>query len=236
MFSAKAKSACLQRLCPKSIEPSSSRTKYQGICPPVARNETHFDAGAKFHVPNVTPYIRYQCPSPHTVSPPPPSQGCSPHSSGSPPPPKGLGFKWASVSSQAWFSLLPQGSPCGLASACEGLDGPWAKGPPPFALTPPCACRYFVSFVLQFQFHQALCREAGQQHPLHKCDIYQSTQAGTKLRCVGAAGGQVGDEGRGGEEDASGRQPAAHGKTTRPCWGRVTSFPPPSFFHRGFTE
>uniref|UniRef100_A0A8C9JU00 Angiotensin-converting enzyme n=1 Tax=Panthera tigris altaica TaxID=74533 RepID=A0A8C9JU00_PANTA len=75
------------------------RTKYQGICAPIARNETHFDAGAKFHVPNVTPYIRY-----------------------------------------------------------------------------------FVSFVLQFQFHQALCKEAGHQGPLHKCDIYQSTQAGAKLR------------------------------------------------------
>ncbi|KAM6175753.1 angiotensin-converting enzyme [Erethizon dorsatum] len=81
------------------------RTKYQGICPPVVRNETHFDAGAKFHIPNVTPYIRY-----------------------------------------------------------------------------------FVSFVLQFQFHQALCKEAGHQGPLHQCDIYQSTQAGAKLREVLQAG------------------------------------------------
>ncbi|KAM9210811.1 angiotensin-converting enzyme isoform 1-T1 [Dugong dugon] len=81
------------------------RTKYQGICPPVVRNETHFDAGAKFHVPNVTPYIRY-----------------------------------------------------------------------------------FVSFVLQFQFHQALCKEAAHQGPLHRCDIYQSTQAGNKLRELLRAG------------------------------------------------
>lgn len=54
-----------------------------------------------------------------------------------------------------------------------------------------------MSFVLQFQFHQALCKEAGQQYPLHKCDIYQSTQAGAKLRCVGGAAGPVGGEGRG---------------------------------------
>ncbi|EDM06349.1 angiotensin I converting enzyme (peptidyl-dipeptidase A) 1, isoform CRA_b [Rattus norvegicus] len=81
------------------------RTKYQGICPPVARNETHFDAGAKFHIPSVTPYIRY-----------------------------------------------------------------------------------FVSFVLQFQFHQALCKEAGHQGPLHQCDIYQSTKAGAKLQQVLQAG------------------------------------------------
>ncbi|KAI2584452.1 angiotensin I converting enzyme [Homo sapiens] len=81
------------------------RTKYQGICPPVTRNETHFDAGAKFHVPNVTPYIRY-----------------------------------------------------------------------------------FVSFVLQFQFHEALCKEAGYEGPLHQCDIYRSTKAGAKLRKVLQAG------------------------------------------------
>ncbi|XP_064127021.1 angiotensin-converting enzyme isoform X1 [Loxodonta africana] len=81
------------------------RTKYQGICPPVVRNETHFDAGAKFHVPNMTPYIRY-----------------------------------------------------------------------------------FVSFVLQFQFHQALCKEAAHQGPLYQCDIYQSTQAGNKLRELLQAG------------------------------------------------
>ena len=43
--------------------------------------------------------------------------------------------------------------------------------------------RYFVSFVIQFQFHQALCKEAGKTDvPLHRCDIYRSKQAGQKLR------------------------------------------------------
>ncbi|XP_062576365.1 uncharacterized protein LOC134238260 [Saccostrea cucullata] len=41
--------------------------------------------------------------------------------------------------------------------------------------------RYFVSFVLQFQFHKALCEAAGQTGPLHQCDIYQSKEAGKKL-------------------------------------------------------
>ncbi|KAL4229123.1 hypothetical protein ACF0H5_012162 [Mactra antiquata] len=41
--------------------------------------------------------------------------------------------------------------------------------------------RYFVSFVVQFQFHQTLCNEAGHQGPLYLCDIYKSTAAGTKL-------------------------------------------------------
>lgn len=43
------------------------------------------------------------------------------------------------------------------------------------------SCRYFVSFIIQFQFHQALCQAAGHQGPLHKCDIYQSKEAGKLL-------------------------------------------------------
>uniref|UniRef100_A0A8C3AXV9 Angiotensin-converting enzyme n=1 Tax=Cyclopterus lumpus TaxID=8103 RepID=A0A8C3AXV9_CYCLU len=35
------------------------RTKYQGICPPTGRTEEHLDAGAKYHIPGNTPYIRY---------------------------------------------------------------------------------------------------------------------------------------------------------------------------------
>ncbi|CAL1529680.1 unnamed protein product [Lymnaea stagnalis] len=41
--------------------------------------------------------------------------------------------------------------------------------------------RYFVSLVLQFQFHKALCDEAGYRGPLHRCDIYNSKPAGTLL-------------------------------------------------------
>ncbi|KAI8513657.1 hypothetical protein Bbelb_079810 [Branchiostoma belcheri] len=37
--------------------------------------------------------------------------------------------------------------------------------------------RYFVSSVLQFQFHQALCETSGHTGPLHKCDISAGTQA-----------------------------------------------------------
>ncbi|XP_055997291.1 uncharacterized protein LOC130047084 isoform X2 [Ostrea edulis] len=74
------------------------RCKYQGISPPVERTEEDFDPGAKYHIPDNTPYIRY-----------------------------------------------------------------------------------FVSYVIQFQFHKALCEAAGQTGPLHQCDIYQSKTAGKKL-------------------------------------------------------
>lgn len=36
------------------------RCKHQGVSPPVHRPKEDFDAGAKFHVPNNTPYIRYE--------------------------------------------------------------------------------------------------------------------------------------------------------------------------------
>nr|CAD7586831.1 unnamed protein product [Timema genevievae] len=45
--------------------------------------------------------------------------------------------------------------------------------------------RYFVSYIIQFQFHRALCQEAEifdpnkrRLKPLHQCDIYKHTRAG----------------------------------------------------------
>lgn len=48
---------------------------------------------------------------------------------------------------------------------------------------------YFVAYILEFSFYRSLCIEAGQYDPkntaakpLHKCDFYQNTKAGDKLR------------------------------------------------------
>ncbi|XP_055334822.1 angiotensin-converting enzyme-like [Paramacrobiotus metropolitanus] len=38
--------------------------------------------------------------------------------------------------------------------------------------------RYFVSFIIQFQFHKALCEKAGHTGPLYTCDIDGSKEAG----------------------------------------------------------
>ena len=38
--------------------------------------------------------------------------------------------------------------------------------------------RYFLSFVMQFQFHRALCEKAGFKGPLHECSIFGSEEAG----------------------------------------------------------
>ncbi len=41
--------------------------------------------------------------------------------------------------------------------------------------------RYFLAAILQFQFHRALCREAGFSGPLYQCSIYGNKKAGEKL-------------------------------------------------------
>ncbi|XP_057569833.1 angiotensin-converting enzyme-like protein Ace3 [Hippopotamus amphibius kiboko] len=44
--------------------------------------------------------------------------------------------------------------------------------------------RYFLSLVLQFQFHEALCKASGHMGPLHRCNIYNSKAAGKLLEDV----------------------------------------------------
>src|SRR5262245_43224081 len=48
--------------------------------------------------------------------------------------------------------------------------------------------RYFLSYVLQFQFHRALAKVAGCTTPLHRCSIYGSNEAGKRLKAVLAMG------------------------------------------------
>lgn len=72
--------------------------KYQGISPPVKRNENDFDPGAKYHTASDVEYMRY-----------------------------------------------------------------------------------FISFVIQFQFHKALCNASGHTGPLYQCDINRSKEAGKLL-------------------------------------------------------
>ncbi|MYM74333.1 peptidase M2 family protein [Duganella sp. FT134W] len=42
--------------------------------------------------------------------------------------------------------------------------------------------RYFLADMLQFQFHRALCREAGYTGPLNRCSVYGNAKAGAKLQ------------------------------------------------------
>jgi peptidyl-dipeptidase A len=67
----------------------------------------------------------------------------------------------------------------------QGVDAPVARSEADFdpgakyhvpANTP--YTRYFLSFVLQFQFHRALCEKTGFKGPLHECSVFGSTDAG----------------------------------------------------------
>ncbi len=41
--------------------------------------------------------------------------------------------------------------------------------------------RYYLARILQYQFHEALCRAIGHQGPLHRCSIYGDKRAGEKM-------------------------------------------------------
>jgi peptidyl-dipeptidase A len=48
--------------------------------------------------------------------------------------------------------------------------------------------RYFLADILQFQFHRALCKTAGETGPLNRCSIYGNKAAGEKLQSMLALG------------------------------------------------
>ncbi len=44
--------------------------------------------------------------------------------------------------------------------------------------------RYFLSYILQFQFHEAACEMAGWEGPLHRCSIYGNEEVGQRLNAM----------------------------------------------------
>ena len=87
---------------------------------------------------------------------------------------------------KAWWELREkyQGVSAPAARTEEDFD-PGAKYHVP-ANVP--YSRYFLAHILQFQFHRALCREAGFQGPLYQCSIYGNKKAGEKLKAMLAMG------------------------------------------------
>lgn len=53
-----------------------------------------------------------------------------------------------------------------------------------------------MSFIIQFQFHKALCDAAKHVGPLHTCDIYKSKDAGKLLGSVHTANTDTPSNGR----------------------------------------
>jgi peptidyl-dipeptidase A len=87
---------------------------------------------------------------------------------------------------QAWWDLREkyQGIVPPVPRSEQDFD-PGAKYHVP-ANTP--YARYFLAAILQFQFHRALCREAGFSGPLYQCSIYNNKKAGEKLKAMLAMG------------------------------------------------
>lgn len=48
--------------------------------------------------------------------------------------------------------------------------------------------RYFLSFIMQFQFHKAACEQAGWDGPLHRCSIYGNKEVGERFNAMLEAG------------------------------------------------
>ena len=44
--------------------------------------------------------------------------------------------------------------------------------------------RYFLSFIMQFQFHEAACERAGWEGPLHRCSIYGNEEVGRRFEAM----------------------------------------------------
>ena len=86
----------------------------------------------------------------------------------------------------AWWELREryQGVGPALPRSEDDFD-PGAKYHVP-ANTP--YTRYFLAHILQFQFHRALCEAAGVEGPLHRCSIFESAEAGRRLRAMMEAG------------------------------------------------
>ncbi|MCB9743342.1 MAG: M2 family metallopeptidase [Alphaproteobacteria bacterium] len=83
---------------------------------------------------------------------------------------------------EAWWELREryQGVAAPVERPADAFD-PGAKYHIP-ANTP--YSRYFLSTILQYQFHQALCDAAGHEGPLHTCSVAGSQEAGERFAAM----------------------------------------------------
>jgi peptidyl-dipeptidase A len=86
----------------------------------------------------------------------------------------------------AWWQLREQyqGVSAPVARSEEDFD-PGAKYHIPANTS---YTRYFLAYILQFQFHRALCEAAGNKGPLYECSVYGNEEAGKRFREMLALG------------------------------------------------
>jgi peptidyl-dipeptidase A len=81
---------------------------------------------------------------------------------------------------KAWWALTEQYQ--GVARPAPLADGGFDAGAKFHVASDTPYARYFLAHVLQFQFHRALCKEAGDTGPLYRCSIYGNQKAGAKFQ------------------------------------------------------
>lgn len=79
-----------------------------------------------------------------------------------------------------WWKLTEQYQ--GVARPAPIVDGGFDAGAKFHVASDTPYARYFLAHVLQFQFHRALCKEAGDTGPLYRCSIYGNQKAGAKFQ------------------------------------------------------
>jgi peptidyl-dipeptidase A len=87
---------------------------------------------------------------------------------------------------KAWWALKEQYQ--GVSRPAPMLDNGFDAGAKFHVASDTPYARYFLAHVLQFQFHRALCREAGYTGPLNRCSVYGNKKAGAKFQQMLAMG------------------------------------------------
>jgi peptidyl-dipeptidase A len=87
---------------------------------------------------------------------------------------------------KAWWALKEQYQ--GVGRPAPIAEGGFDAGAKFHVASDTPYARYFLAHVLQFQFHRALCREAGYSGPLNRCSVYGNKKAGEKFQQMLAMG------------------------------------------------
>jgi peptidyl-dipeptidase A len=87
---------------------------------------------------------------------------------------------------KAWWALTEQYQ--GVSRPAPLAEGGFDAGAKFHVASDTPYARYFLAHVLQFQFHRALCKEAGDTGPLYRCSIYGNQKAGAKFQQMLAMG------------------------------------------------
>jgi peptidyl-dipeptidase A len=81
---------------------------------------------------------------------------------------------------KAWWALKEQYQ--GVSRPAPIMENGFDAGAKFHVASDTPYARYFLAHVLQFQFHRALCREAGYSGPLNRCSVYGNKKAGAKFQ------------------------------------------------------